>query len=67
MKLLQSVWAAEPVRAALYSVGVVLVGALVVKGVVSADVVNYLLAAGALVLGVPAVEVARKSVAPVAE
>lgn len=66
MNYLKSLWAKEPVRAALYSVLGVLAGLLVAKGAVSGDVVDLVLAAVATVVGVPAVEVARSQVTPAA-
>lgn len=54
----------EPVRVYLYGVGVAVVALLVGLGVVTEDIAPLILAAVAAVLGVPAVESARRRVTP---
>ena len=66
MSILKKLFASEPVRVLLYSLLTALVATLVTKGIVSSDMSQYLLVAVALVLGVPAVEVARAKVTPIA-
>lgn len=56
----------EPVRLYLYSVGLAVVGLLVFRGVIAADEALLWAALLAAVLGVPAVELARSKVSPVA-
>lgn len=62
---LSNLFAREPVRIVEYTVLTAVVGMLVAKGAVSADASQYLLAALAALLGIPAVEVARNQVRPV--
>lgn len=57
----------EPVRAYVYTVIGAILAVLIAYGVVSADVVPIILAAASAVLAVPAVEVARSKVSPVAD
>lgn len=57
----------QPVRVALYSALVPLLGLLVARGVITEDVVPFYLAVAAGVLGVTATEVANKKTVPVAE
>lgn len=55
----------EPIRAYMYTVLVALLAALVIFGVVDGSVVPAVLALGAAVLGIPAIEAARAQVTPV--
>lgn len=54
----------EPVRARLYAFLVLLTGYLVTRGLITGNDVAFYTAAGALLLGVPAVESARARVTP---
>jgi len=56
----------EPVRLYLYTVLIAGIALLVSRGVVAADEALLWAALGAAVLGVPAVELARSKVSPVA-
>lgn len=64
MKYLKWIKDNEPVRTFLYTALVVLVGAIVAKGWLSADLSLLIIAGLATVLGVPAVEAARAKVSP---
>jgi hypothetical protein len=54
----------EPVRALLYPLLVALIGYGVTKGIVSSDTSSFILAVLAAMLGLPAVESARRRVSP---
>lgn len=56
----------EPVRVTIYAILVPIIGVLVGYGVVNGNEAAYALAAVAAVLGVPATELARGAVSPVA-
>lgn len=64
MRALAWVRANEPVRLLVYPVLVALVGYLVVRGTIDADMAQIVTAAIALVLGVPFAEAARARVTP---
>lgn len=66
LNYLKMLWKSEPVRVAVYSVVVVLAALLVTKGVADGSTVDFVLAAVAAALGVPAAEVTRSKVTPVA-
>lgn len=57
----------QPVRIYLYTVFAAVVALLVAMGVVTATLAPLILAVGTAVLAVPAVEVARSKVTPVAK
>lgn len=55
----------EPVRAAIYPIGVLVVAYLAQRGVVDSDTKDFILALTVAVLGALGVEVARSKVSPV--
>ncbi|MFE7798998.1 hypothetical protein [Nocardia sp. NPDC057440] len=62
MNAVLSVIRSEPIRTLLYPILIVVVGALVAKGVLSDFSADTIVAIVAAVFGVPAAEIARKNV-----
>lgn len=65
--MLAKLRAYEPLRLAVYPVLVLVAGILVTRGVLDSDAANLVIAAVALLLGIPATEVARAKVTPQAQ